>query len=156
MSTPPLLAHADLWHTGIVVDDLAAATSELGEQLGVQWKRGGAEVVLLADTADGVISSIVRTAYVLSVEGPHHIEVMQSIPGTLWQVSAPGRAHHIGYWVDDVAAVSAALAARGSPRVAAVALAEEGDAMCAYHRSASGLYFEIVDRRFHRALLGAT
>ena len=104
-SDQPVLRHADLFHTGIVVDDLATAKSELAVALGVTWREGGAAVRMLTD--DGACT--VRTAYALSREGPHHIELVQSIEGTLWTTTAPGHAHHLGYWADDVAATSAAL-----------------------------------------------
>lgn len=141
--------HADLWHTGIVVDDLAAAMDELGDELGVTWYEGGAEVRMITD--DGVRT--VKTAYALSKEGPHHVELGQSIDGTLWSVTAPGHAHHLGYWVDDVAASSAALARQGSPRVATIAITDEAPPMCAYHRTRNGLYVEVVSRALRRVLL---
>src|SRR6266550_3512384 len=83
-----VLRHADLFHTGIIVDDLAAATEECGDALGLTWHEGGAEVRLL--TADG--ARTVRTAYAMSKEGPHHVELGQSIEGTLWVAAAPGHA----------------------------------------------------------------
>jgi hypothetical protein len=143
------LNHADLWHTGIVVDDLAAAMDELGEELGVTWYEGGAEVRMT--TPDGI--STVTTKYALSKEGPHHVELGQSIEGTLWSVTAPGHAHHLGYWVDDVAAASAALVDLGSPIVASIAMTDDAPPMCAYHRTANGLYVEVVTRGMRRFLL---
>lgn len=148
MTASPL-RHADLWHTGIVVDDLAGAMTELGDELGVTWHVGGAEVRMITD--DGVRT--VTTAYALSKEGPHHVELGQSIEGTLWSVTAPGHAHHLGYWVDDVAAASGALAELGSPRVATIVLSDDVPPMCAYHRTANGLYVEVVSRRLRRVLL---
>jgi hypothetical protein len=143
------LRHADLWHTGIVVDDLAAAMDEYGEELGVTWYEGGAEVRMR--TVEGV--STVTTRYALSKEGPHHVELGQSIEGTLWSVVAPGHAHHFGYWVDDVAAASAALDALGSPRVATIAMNDDAPPMCAYHRTRNGLFVEVVIRGMRRFLL---
>lgn len=142
------LRHADLFHTGIIVDDFEAAKDELGAQLGVEWYEGGAEVRLITD--DG--TQTVRTAYALSKEGPHHIELGQSVPGTLWTATSPGHAHHIGYWVDDVAKASDELRRLGSAHAASVAV---GDAppMCAYHRTPQGLYVEVVDRALRPILI---
>jgi hypothetical protein len=149
MSTSPL-RHADLWHTGIVVDDLDATMIELGEQLDVDWHQGGAEVQLI--TGDG--ARTVKTRYALSTAGPHHVELTQSIEGTLWTAPAPaGHAHHLGYWVDDVAAASAALDQLGSPRVATLAMSDKAPPMCAYHRTTNGLYVEVVSRGLRRVLL---
>src|SRR3546814_17937683 len=62
-------------------------------------------------------TTTVTTSYALSKEGPHHVELGQSIEGTLWTTPTPGHAHHVGYWVDDVVAASRALDQGGSPRV---------------------------------------
>ena len=99
------LSHADLYHTGFVVDDLEAAREELGSLLGVSWLAGGGTVRI--DTPDG--SSLASTRYALSAEGPHHVELVQSVPGTLYIASGSASAHHLGYWVDDVPEASAAL-----------------------------------------------
>lgn len=144
------LRHANLFHTGIVVDDLAAAQDELGELLGVTWFEGGGDVRVLTD--DG--ARTVRAAYALSREGPHHVELAQSVAGTVWTATAPGQAHHLGYWVDDVAAASAELARLGSPRIATIAPADDAPPMCAYHQ-ANGLYVEIVSRAMRPVLLPA-
>ena len=149
MTTAGPLQHANLFHTGIVGDDLAAAMAELGERLGVTWTEGGAEVALL--TADGV--QTVPSAYAMSREGPHHVELAQAVPGTVWSVVAPGHAHHLGYWVDNVADASAELARTGTPHVATVAMSADAPPMCAYHCTASGLYVEVVSRKLRRVLL---
>jgi hypothetical protein len=144
-----VLDHADLFHTGIVVDDLEAAKVELGEALGVTWHDGGAEIRMIGD--DG--ARTVRSAYALSIEGPHHVELVQSIEGTVWTVAAPGQAHHLGYWVDDVAATSAALVERGAVPIVAIAMADDRPALCAYLRTPNGLCVEIVDNALRKVLL---
>src|SRR4051794_2975465 len=116
--------------------------------MGLSWREGGAEVRLTA--AAGTRS--VQTAYALSTSGPHHVELVQSISGTLWSVTAPGHAHHLGYWVDDVPAAAAELERVGSEQVASVAIKDGRPPICTYHRSRSGLYLEIVDRRMQAVL----
>jgi hypothetical protein len=117
--------------------------------LGVTWSEGGAEVRL----TDAAGVRTVRTAYALSTTGPHHVELVQSIPGTLWSVVAPGHAHHLGYWVDDVPSAATELERLGSQQVAGVAVKDGRPPICTYHRSPSGLYLEIVDRRMRAVLL---
>ena len=143
------LSPADLYHTGFVVDDLAAAQEQFGSLLGVSWLTGGGTVRI--DTPDG--SSVVQTAYALSAEGPHHVELVQSVPGTLYVASGSASAHHLGYWVDDVAAASAALEKCGLPCAASVGV--EGSRhgpMAAYHRAGDGVYVEVVARSMRRLL----
>lgn len=143
------LRHADLWHTGIVVDDLAAATEEIGAQLGVTWFEGGGEVRLHTD--DGVRT--VRTGYALSRQGPHHVELCQAVEGTFWTATSPGHAHHLGYWTTDVPAASASLSQRGMPLVGAVHFDDDSPPICAYHQATNGLYVEVVGVALRRLLL---
>jgi hypothetical protein len=146
------LRHKNLFHTGIVVDDLEAAKAELGEQLGVTWFEGGTEVRVITDEG----GQTAQSAYALSREGPHHVELCQSVPGTVWTVTAPGQAHHLGYWVDDVTAASAELTELGSTRVACVAMNDDAPPMCAYHQTASGLFVEVVSLALKPVLLPNT
>ncbi|GAA2735032.1 VOC family protein [Actinocorallia aurantiaca] len=143
------LRHSALFHTGVVVDDLASAKEDLGGRLGVTWHAGGADVRLITD--DG--ARTVRTAYALSREGPHHVELCQSVEGTLWTATAQGGAHHLGYWVDDVAAASEALERLGSHRIASIAATDDAPPFCAYHRTGDGLFVEIVALAFRPLLL---
>jgi hypothetical protein len=146
---PGSLRHDDLWHTGIVVDDLAAAKEEIGEQLGVTWFEGGGEVRLRTDTG----LRTVRTAYALSKEGPHHVELCQAVKGTFWTATPPGHAHHLGYWTADVAATSASLAQQGMPVVGTVWFDDDAPPICAYHQARNGLYVEVVGSALRRLLL---
>jgi catechol 2,3-dioxygenase-like lactoylglutathione lyase family enzyme len=141
LTGPSPLRHADLFHTGIVVDDLASAKKRFGDLLGLTWFEGGAKVRIR--TPDAV--SVVSTAYALSAEGPHHVELVQSVPGTLYTVAGADQAHHLGYWADDVRAASAALLAWGLPEVASISVGDDDAApLCAYHRAGHGFYIELV------------
>ncbi len=146
------LSHADLYHTGFVVDDLEAVREQYGALLGVSWLTGGGTVKI--STPDG--ASVVETRYALSAEGPHHVELVQSVPGTLYIAGGSASAHHLGYWVDDVAEASAALEKCGMPCAASVGV--EGGRrgpMAAYHRCGDGLYLEVVARYMRRLLFPA-
>lgn len=144
--------HADLYHTGIVVHDLERAKAELSEQLGIAWGlQGESEQPVVLDS--GPVRLTFGFAY--SAEGPHRIELVQAIPGTLWEVPRPGSAHHLGYWSDDVPAMSAALAARGLPLAARVGTGQpDGPVPIVMHRAPSGLYVELVDRALREVLFG--
>jgi len=144
--------YEDLYHTGIVVEDMTGAQEELSDALGVTWGPQGTsdQAVFLEDGPGSVTFEFAYTA-----EGPHHLELVTAIPGTLWTVTAPGHAHHTGYWCDDVSGVSAALSAKGIPLVAKVGT-DQADApsMVVYHRARSGLYIELVARAARAMLFG--
>jgi hypothetical protein len=141
------LVHADLFHTGIVVDDLEAAKAQFGLLLGLTWLEGGGVVQLL--TPEG--QSNVTTKYAISTEGPHHVELVQSVPGTLYTASGSSRAHHVGYWVDDVPAASAALVRTGLPNAVLISFGDRPP-ITAYHEAGDGFYVEIVARSMKRLL----
>jgi Glyoxalase/Bleomycin resistance protein/Dioxygenase superfamily len=135
-----LLRHEDLFHTGIVVDDLAAAMDDLGPRLGVTWTEGGGQIHLVVDG----VGRPVRTAYAMSRQGPHHVELCQAVEGTFWTVAGNGHAHHLGYWTADVAATSAALELAGMRLVGSISFSPGRPPVCAYHQDRNGLYVEIV------------
>ena len=144
--------HADLYHTGIVVHDLEKAKAEMSEQLGLTWGvQGESEQPVVLESGPARLTF----GFAYSAQGPHRIELVQTIPGTLWEVPRPGSAHHLGYWSDDVPAMSAALAARGLPLAARVGTGQpDVPAPIVMHRAPSGLYIELVDRSLREMLFG--
>ncbi|MEU9346652.1 VOC family protein [Streptomyces sp. NPDC048278] len=141
MPTHPLRA-ADLYHTGIVVDDVDAWKARMTEVAGYRWTETmSAELpVRLADGADRVLN--LRYAY--SLDTPH-IELVQAIPGTPWMASAHLTTHHLGYFCDDLATTSKRLAEAGFA-LEACAVIDGEPSVFAYHLAPSGLRIEIVDR----------
>jgi hypothetical protein len=149
------LKPSDLFHTGIIVENLASTKDELSSLLGVKWGtqfENDVPIVL----ADG--PKVLKFTFVFSLQGPHFIELIASIEGTLWTVTPPGHAHHLGYWSDDVPATSAALTARGAPMVANLGAddAQAPPTMGVYHQARNGLYIEVLDRSMQEMLLGTS
>jgi hypothetical protein len=144
--------HADLYHTGIVVHDLEKAKTEMSDQLGLTWgAQGESEQPVVLESGPARLTF----GFAYSTQGPHRIELVQAIPGTLWEVPRPGSAHHLGYWCDDVPAMSAVLAARGLPLAARVGTGEpDGPVAIVMHRSPCGLYVELVDLSLREMLFG--
>ncbi|HEX4018809.1 MAG TPA: VOC family protein [Frankiaceae bacterium] len=136
------LSHADLFHTAIVVDDIEAAKAEFGALLGLTWHEGGGKVTM--QTAQG--QSRVATQYAISVEGPHHVELVQSTPGTLYTTNGSTRAHHVGYWVDDVPTASEALVSSGLTNVVLISFGGDRPPITAYHEAGDGFWIELVAR----------
>jgi hypothetical protein len=151
MTETPPLRHADLFHTGIVVDDVASAKEEFGDLLGLRWLDGGGDVPFLL--ADG--PRTLKMVYAYSSEGPHHLELIQSIEDTLWTVAGTGQAHHVGYWTDDVGAASASLSARGLPKVVSIGTHKEDEVpVGVYHQARNGLYIEVLSRALLPVIFG--
>src|ERR1700722_8619337 len=107
-----------IWHIGIAVPDLEKGKKELGEVFGLRWRPARVRKLTLADAAGQTYE--VECHVVFSLGGPFAVEVWQAIPGTPLDVPEGGAVHHIGYWVDDLAAEAKRLDALGYPRSAPV------------------------------------
>ena len=131
----------DQFHVGIVVDDFEAALAEFSSLFGYQWcgELGGPMTVRLAD-GDAIVT--IRCTY--STSSPR-LELVQRIPGTLWEPAPGSGVHHIGYWSDDVAADSAVLERRGYV-AEATRDGPDGAAFFTFYRSPAGLRVELVSR----------
>ena len=105
-----------IWHIGIAVPDLEKGKTELGEVFGLRWGPARVRKLTLADAAG--LPYEVECHVVFSQGGPFAVEVWQAIPGTPLDMPEAGGVHHIGYWVDDLAAEAKRLGALGYPRYA--------------------------------------
>lgn len=142
VSKPPV-DFGELYHTGIIVDDVDAAKEEYSELMGVTWGLEGERDVPVW-MPEGARTMSFRFAY--TAEGPHRLELVRPTPGTLWEVTGVGHAHHLGYWCADVAGTSRELARRGLPLRAKVGVDDEADdAGIVLHQARTGVYIELVD-----------
>ena len=91
-----------IWHIGIAVPDLEKGTKELVEVFGLCWRPVRVRRLTLTDEAGRPCT--VECHVTFSLGGPFAVEVWQAIPGTPLQMPEAGGVHHIGYWVDDLAA----------------------------------------------------
>lgn len=132
-----------LYHTGIRVPDLDAAMAELGPTLDVTWAdvRDFPEMALWTPD-DGVQTVALRFTY--SCEGPQHVELLEASPGCIWDGREDPGVHHLGVWVDDVAAEVDAAVAAGWTCIAASAPPDGGYGPWAYLQPPSGTIVEVV------------
>jgi catechol 2,3-dioxygenase-like lactoylglutathione lyase family enzyme len=105
-----------IWHIGIAVPDLAQGQEELGEVFGLRWRPASVRKLTLND-ADGRTYEV-ECHVAFSLGGPFAVEVWQAIPGTPLDIPEAGGVHHIGYWVDDLAAETKRLGVLGYPSYA--------------------------------------
>jgi hypothetical protein len=133
-----------LFHTGIIVEDLDAAMGSMGATLGLHWappKRARGPMLGPA----GVRDRDIRFTY--SVEGPHHLEILQQIDAAPYLALTGGRrVHHLGYFTDDLARASADLEEQGFRRELSGPV-EHGEITRAafhYNPQAPGLWIELV------------
>ena len=134
------LSPADFYHVGLVVADMDSAATSLTASAGYTWTKP-VEASLAVTTADGDYE--VPFKFVYSMQAPH-LELVQEVPGTIWTARPGGAAHHLGYWVDDLAAAASGLEAAGY-RLEARPRGDELSSF-AYYLDPSGVRIEVVDR----------
>jgi hypothetical protein len=138
---------ADQFHVGIVVDDFEVTLSGLSDIFGYEW---GEEIRASVPVQLATGEMTIDLGFVYSLTLPR-LEIIRSIPGTLWTESPGSTLHHLGYWSDDVPADSTRLADQGFEREAA-GCGPDGIPYWAYHSRANGPRIEIISRTIELAL----
>jgi len=138
---------AEQFHVGIVVDDFETTLGALSELFGYEWcdEIGGQTTVTLPG-GDAVLD--LRFAYSMTLP---RLEIIRSLPGTLWEPAAGSGIHHLGYWSDDVRGDSDQLVRRGW-EAEAIGRRPNGEPYWAYHRNTSGPRIELVSRALQPVL----
>ena len=130
------------YHLGVRVPDIEAAMTEMGEALGLTWCSLQEREQQVWTPGTGLTTVPLRFTY--SSEGPQHLELLQGAPGTIWDGREQPGVHHVGVWVDDVAAETRALLEKGWTVAAAQSPPESGFGAFTYVVPPSGLIVELV------------
>lgn len=138
-----MIDYQRLFHTGIRVPDLDAAMAEMGETLGVSWASVQHNAAQQVWTPQQGLQSVELT-FTYSREGPQHLELLQGQSGTIWDGSDDPGGHHVGVWVDDVAAETERCLQAGWKVAAAAAPPDDGYGVFAYVVLPSGPIVELV------------
>ena len=139
-----MIDYQRIFHTGIRVPDLDAAMTELGESLGVTWAESR-EVAEMPVWTPAQGMQTVPLRYVYSCEGPQHVELLESAPGSPWHCGDNPGVHHIGLWVNDVAAQVETVLAKGWTVALAGTTPDEGYGSFAYVQPPNGMLVELVN-----------
>ena len=145
-----MLSAQGLYHTGVIVRDLDAAMSDLTEATGVRWRTPGQMVVPVWVRGE---EREVDFRAVYSLDGPHHLELVQHAPDTIWTCSGDGAVHHVGYWSEDLGATADRLERSGFTRVAASTMGGD-DLVFTYHQRGSGPFIEHVSTSIRHLVFG--
>ncbi|HWE70351.1 MAG TPA: VOC family protein [Acidimicrobiales bacterium] len=133
-------------HIALAVPQLEAGMAEVGGALGLTWRPVQQTDTTVRD-ADGVVHPApVRVTY--SAGAAPAVEVFEAIPGTPLDVPVGSPFHHVGVWVDDLAAESARLEAAGWSYFAGTGVGRQ-----ALYRGPSGLVLELCDATCDRPWL---
>lgn len=134
----------DLFHIGLVVDDLEATTRRMTDTAGYRWT-DITETEQLVSTPDGDITLPFRVTFSQATGGVR-LELIQSMPGTIW-VPADSGLHHMGYWSDDVERDAAHLGRQGLLWEAKSSLPDGSQRLLwSYHKHPRGGRIELLNR----------
>ncbi len=128
-------------HTCLVVNDLEAGAAHLrgvfGPFVELRSAAGGDDFVIQGERRRVPL----RVAW--SKAGPVHLELIESVAGSLWPPRLEPYLHHQGYWVSDLEGVSDRLAALGWPLEASQWSPDRRPTRFAYHLHPGGMRIEI-------------
>jgi len=80
-----------------------------------------------------------------TLAGPVHVELIEGLPGTVWEPRPTGYLHHLGYQVDNLVAASEGLVAAGM-QVEVTRWQESGRPLgFAYHTVPGGFRVELAE-----------
>jgi Glyoxalase/Bleomycin resistance protein/Dioxygenase superfamily len=132
-----MLGKLDVFHVGLVVADIELAMKTIGENLGIGWASVQQRTQPVRTGAGEVREEPIVFTY--SSDGPPHVELIQSTPGSVWEVTPEGCLHHIGAFVEDVTVTPTGMSLEfGGGR-------RETPAGFAYYVSDAGFRVELVD-----------
>ena len=131
-----------LFHTGVRVPELDAAMASIGGAAGVEWAEPVKREQPLWTPEGG--SQLAHLRFTYSAQGPQHIELLEGEPGSVWDGREQPGVHHVGVWVDDVAAETDAMIAAGWRLIVAHRSPGEGYGGFTYIAPPSGMIVELV------------
>jgi catechol 2,3-dioxygenase-like lactoylglutathione lyase family enzyme len=141
-------------HVGIVCEDIERTMAEYG-RLGYTFVLREGEITLRRPGLPAQDPFLARSAW--SIQGPPHLELAQvgDMGGQpfLWPSRGHDHVEHVGYWVDDLAGVSARLERLGFPLETTPAGDDSRPLGFCYHRTPSGARIELEDGPMRKAML---
>ena len=132
-----------LYHVGIVVPDVEVAKAHLRDLLGITWGPVVETEGLTVREGDAT-DRIVPNTLCYSTEPPY-VELVQEVPGTVWECNEHSNLHHIGVWTDALPADSAIYTELRCPLQLCGRDDEGALVQFAYHRDPLGVRIELVD-----------
>lgn len=134
------------FHSGLIVAHAEAAMRDLSEALGLSWSTIK-ESKTAVWTPDGRMDLTFRGGF--SKPGPTRVELIEAVPGSLWDAPADMALHHVSFWSSDLQRDAAELVAKGFPLVATTWVDGEPGRpeLFSYHRRGSGPYLELLDEQ---------
>lgn len=137
------VASTEHYHVGIVVPDLEEGLARLTELFGVTWGPiVEVEALPIQDASGRELEVPNRLCY--STSAPH-LELIEEVPGTVWECNDYSNLHHIGFWSESLTDASARFSASQCPLQICGRDGSAAPVTFAYHRDPLGIRIELVD-----------
>jgi hypothetical protein len=133
----------EYYHVGIVVPDVDAARVRLTELLGVAWGPVIQTEALEVRDREGK-DLVLPNKLCYSTSAPH-LELVQEVPGSVWECNEHSNLHHIGVWTDALPVDSQRYVEARCPLQLCGRDAGGALQQFAYHRDPLGVRIELVD-----------
>ncbi|TGB43404.1 VOC family protein [Mycolicibacterium peregrinum] len=130
------MSATDCYHVGVVVSDIDSAAERLTASAGYEWTQ---PIEYTVDVVTSTGEHRLPLRFVYSLQAPH-IELIAEVPGTPWTATG----HHLGYFVDDIAAASTQLENAGF-QLEVKPIGDMASAF-AYFIDSAGIRVELVNR----------
>lgn len=139
----------DMYHVCWVVANLHSGMDRFGA-LGLRWATPVTRSITVGYPDGSECNHELPVTY--SCDGPMYVELVEHLPGSVWEQSDIGAPHHVGFWSHDLRS-SIAAAQQAGHTLEAWMVGDDGrPARFAYLRTATGLRYEFVDRAIRPAL----
>ncbi len=94
-----MIEYEGLFHIGIIVADMNRGMADIARRFGVAFPDPREANVRVRYRG---VESQVPVKFAYSMQGPPYIELIESVPGTVWEASSGSRIHHLGVFCDNI------------------------------------------------------
>ena len=150
-----MINYDDVFHVGIIVPDIDEGMAEIAQRFGASWPRPPGSASIRVRTKAGI--QVMNSRFAYTAEGPPYIELIEAVPGTVWEAGEGSRLHHLGAFVDDLDAEIERLTAEGAD-LEMESVDEDGQRILAvtYINSDLGVRLELLPSAGRERILSVT
>jgi hypothetical protein len=133
------MVQSEHYHVGIVVPDLVVGRAHFEDLLGVVWGPIMEYDAEFRNESDDAEMFHLKLCY--STVAPY-LELIEELPGTVWECNEYSNLHHIGFWSDAVQTDADRWTETGCPFM--LGPWEDGEIRATYHQDRLGVRLELV------------
>lgn len=94
-----MIEYEGLFHIGIIVPDMSRGMADIARRFGCEFPDPRQANVTVRYRG---VESQVPVKFAYSMQGPPYIELIESVPGTVWEAPSGSRIHHLGVFCNNL------------------------------------------------------